>query len=160
MNVREPRSRADSGSAEIIELREPTAASAAAGPGPRDRRRGRRLGYALVACGLALLPWLVVLALPATATRWTAAWIGLDALEALALIGTGLLAVRASAHAAVAAGATAALLVADAWFDITTAAPGPALATALAMALALELPLATLCTALALKTSSIAGRAR
>ncbi|GAA1338451.1 hypothetical protein GCM10009647_081470 [Streptomyces sanglieri] len=65
--------------------------------GPRIRRR-YRLEHVLVGCGLALLPWLVVLAngLPGTAiaSNWCTAWIGLDALEALGLIATGLLAMR------------------------------------------------------------------
>ncbi|MGW5548203.1 hypothetical protein ACWEVB_45085, partial [Streptomyces sp. NPDC003998] len=63
---------------------------------PRPPRGMRRAGWLLVACGLALLPWLYVLAtgLPATATaaHWPVAWVGLDALEALGLIATGLLA--------------------------------------------------------------------
>ncbi|MGV9351735.1 hypothetical protein ACWDSD_45065, partial [Streptomyces spiralis] len=65
---------------------------------PRPARGMRRAGWLLVACGLALLPWLFVLAtgLPATATaaHWPLAWVGLDALEALGLIATGLLAAR------------------------------------------------------------------
>ncbi|MEV0267034.1 hypothetical protein AB0I49_37630 [Streptomyces sp. NPDC050617] len=118
-------------------------------------RRSRRLGHALVACGLALLPWLVALA----AADRPAVWVGLDALEALALIGTGVLTVRRDRHRGAAAGATGMLLVADAWFDTMTAAPGAGFATALAMALAVELPLAALCAVLAVRASSNAGRA-
>ncbi|MFE7117267.1 hypothetical protein ACFU99_17835 [Streptomyces sp. NPDC057654] len=119
-------------------------------------RRPRRLGYALVACGLALLPWLCVLA---TAAHRPAVWVGLDALEALSLIGTGVLTVRRDRHRGAAAGATAMLLVADAWFDVMTAAVGPAFTIALAMALLVELPLAALCVVLAVRASSNAGRA-
>lgn len=122
-------------------------------PGPA--RGMRRAGWLLVACGLGLLPWLYVLAtgLPATATaaHWPLAWVGLDALEALGLIATGLLAARGDRRHALAAAATATLLVVDAWFDTTTAAPGGDFATALAMALGAELPLAALCGRMALR---------
>ncbi|WP_371641802.1 hypothetical protein [Streptomyces mirabilis] len=42
--------------------------------------------------------------------------------------------------------ATAALLVVDAWFDVTASQPGPELATAVVMAVCAELPMAALCT--------------
>ncbi|OIK25567.1 hypothetical protein [Streptomyces malaysiense] len=125
---------------------------------PRPARGMRRAGGLLVACGLGLLPWLYVLAtgLPATATaaHWPVAWVGLDAMEALGLIATGLLAARGDRRHALAAAATATLLAVDAWFDTTTAAPGGDFATAVAMALGAELPLATLCGRLALRTLS------
>ncbi|MEV7127584.1 hypothetical protein [Streptomyces sp. NPDC093260] len=125
---------------------------------PRPARGMRRAGWLLVACGLALLPWLCVLAtgLPATATaeHWPVAWVGLDALEALGLITTGLLAARGDRRHALTAAATATLLGVDAWFDTTTAAPGGDFATAVAMALGAELPLAALCGRLALRTLS------
>ncbi|KJY32403.1 hypothetical protein VR44_16095 [Streptomyces katrae] len=125
---------------------------------PRPARGLRRAGCLLVAFGLALLPWLYVLAtsLPATATaaHWPLAWIGLDALEALGLITTGLLATRGDRRHALAAAATATLLVVDAWLDTTTAAPGGDFATAAAMALVAELPLAALCGRLGLRALS------
>jgi hypothetical protein len=125
---------------------------------PRSARGMRWVGWLLMACGLALLPWLYVLAtgLPATATaaNWPLAWVGLDALEALGLIATGLLTARGDRRDALAASATATLLVVDAWFDTTTAGPGGDFATALAMALGAELPLAALCGRLALRTPS------
>ncbi|MGW3360445.1 hypothetical protein ACWDFL_34505 [Streptomyces bungoensis] len=125
---------------------------------PRPARGMRRAGWLLVTCGLALLPWLYVLAtgLPATATaaHWPVAWVGLDALEALGLIATGLLAARGDRRHALAATATATLLAVDAWFDTTTSAPGGDFATAVAMALGAELPLAALCGRLALRALS------
>jgi hypothetical protein len=128
---------------------------------PRQARGVRRAGWLLVACGLALLPWLYVLAtgLPATATaaHWPVAWVGLDALEALGLIATGLFAARGDRRHALTAAATATLLAVDAWFDTTTAAPGGDFATAVAMALGAELPLAALCGRLAL--CGLGGRA-
>ncbi|MGW2485777.1 hypothetical protein ACWCV9_00975 [Streptomyces sp. NPDC001606] len=125
---------------------------------PRPARGMRRAGWLLLACGLALLPWLYAVAtgLPATATaaHWPVAWVGLDALEALGLIATGLLAAGGDRRHALAAAATATLLVVDAWFDTTTAAPGGDFATAVAMALGAELPLAALCGRLALRALS------
>jgi len=124
---------------------------------PKAPRRYRRYRteHVLVGCRLALLPWLVVLAkgLPGTtvATHWNTAWVGLDALEATGLIVTGVLAARGHPLHALTASATATLLVADAWFDTMTAAPGGDQLSALAMAFGAELPLATLCGALAVR---------
>ncbi|MFK0048712.1 LPXTG cell wall anchor domain-containing protein [Streptomyces sp. NPDC090741] len=107
----------------------------------------------LTGAGVALLPWMVVLAktLPQTAevANWSTAWIGLDALLAAGLSGTGLLLRRHDPRAAPLAAATAALLLMDAWFDVTTSAPGGARATALALAVCAELPLAAVCAAVA-----------
>lgn len=125
-----------------------------AGAEPGSRLVGR-VGWLLVVCGVALLPWLYVLAtgLPdtATAAHWPVAWVGLDALEAAGLIATGVLAAGGDLRHPVTATATATLLVIDAWFDTTTATAGSDLATAVAMALCAELPLATLCGWLALR---------
>ena len=121
----------------------------------RDSPPRRWPGYVLVACGVALVPWLVVLAvgLPTTATasHWALAWVGLDSMEALGLIATGVLTLRRDQRRPVVAAATAMLLVVDAWFDVTTAAAGSDFGSALAMALGAELPLALICAALALR---------
>jgi len=105
---------------------------------------------------VALLPWLVVLAtsLPATASaqNWTVAWVGLDAMEAVGLITTGLLTSRRHPLSSAAAAATAMLLAVDAWFDVTTSA-GSQLAEALLMALLAEIPLAVVCATLAVKAA-------
>jgi len=61
---------------------------------------------------------------------------------------------------ALAAAATATLLVVDAWFDTTTASQGGNFATAVAMALGAELPLAALCGRLALRTLGRSARRR
>ncbi|MEE4589401.1 hypothetical protein ACFV27_00220 [Streptomyces antimycoticus] len=137
----------------------PTAAPAT-GPGKSRRTRpalARRLvrpQSALLVSGVALVPWLYVLArtLPSTARvgHWNVAWVGLDALEALGLLSTAALRRRGDDRHRLTAAATGALLVVDAWFDTVTAAPGGELAAAVAMALGAELPLAAVCTALAL----------
>jgi hypothetical protein len=111
----------------------------------------RPLAVVLLCAGVAMLPWLLVLAnsLPATES---ATWIGLDVLEALGLAATGLLMLRRDPRGCLTATATAVLLVADAWFDVTTAAPGTELATAAAMALGVELPMAILCAVQAIRS--------
>ncbi|GAA4482935.1 hypothetical protein GCM10023191_003740 [Actinoallomurus oryzae] len=144
----------------MITTIEPASASGeTAGDPPssvRWRGRARWVGLGLIGSGLALIPWLFVLAvgLPAstTAAHWSTAWVGLDGLEALGLITTGVLLNRRDPRRCLAATVTATLLTVDAWFDVTTAAPGADRATAVAMAAGLELPLAILCAVLAVRT--------
>jgi len=124
-------------------------------PVPAAAARPNRAARLLVGLGLALLPWLVVLAttLPATTTvsHWSLAWVGLDCLEAVGLISTGVLLRRGDPRRCLTAMATSVLLVCDAWFDVTTSAPGAEVASALAMALLVELPLALFCARLAVR---------
>ncbi|MFC4035557.1 hypothetical protein ACFO3J_29415 [Streptomyces polygonati] len=119
-------------------------------------------GYALIGCGVALIPWLIVLATGLhpieRVPHWTTAWVGLDTMESLGLMATGLLTVRRSPLRSAAAGATGMLLVVDAWFDVTTAS-GPDFRTALLMAIAAELPLAVVCATLAIRSFPAAARA-
>ncbi|WP_345668850.1 hypothetical protein [Streptomyces similanensis] len=130
----------------------PDAAHRSAGGGNRPWYRVERV---LVGCGLGLLPWMVVLAggLPAVDVtgRWHVVWIGLDTLECLGLIATGLLAERGHRLYPLTATATGTLLVVDAWFDTMTAASGAERVSAVAMALGAELPLAVVCVVLAAK---------
>jgi hypothetical protein len=139
-------------SADVIEL--PVPRTPADRPAARDRPRRPWPGYVLVLCGVALVPWLVVLAtgLPGTATapHWTVAWVGLDSMEAVGLVATGFLTLRRSARRVPVAAATAMLLVCDAWFDTTTSS-GSAVGTALLMAFTAELPLAAVCAVLAVR---------
>jgi phosphoribosylamine--glycine ligase len=129
------------------------------GPHARASRSGRRpglsswIGVSLAIAGLGLLPWMIYLAvsLPVTSTawHWQAAWAGLDAMEAVGLIGTGVLLLRRDARYCLPATATAALLLADAWFDVTTAAPGSNEVGSLLMAAFAELPASAVCIGLA-----------
>src|SRR5215472_6680633 len=78
---------------------------AAARPG--RARWTRWAGVGLTGAGVAMVPWLGYLAtgLPTRfeAAHWNAAWVGLDALEALGLFATGTLLRRRDARAALTA---------------------------------------------------------
>ncbi|MDH6580222.1 hypothetical protein [Kitasatospora sp. MAP5-34] len=122
----------------------------------------RRAATVLTVLGLGMIPWVVVLhtGLPATAqaSHWAWTWTGLDSLEAVGLLTTGLLLRRGDHRACLAAAATSTLLLVDAWFDIMTAAPGSDLASAVLMAGCAELPLAVACAVLAIRTFPRPGR--
>jgi hypothetical protein len=83
---------------------------------------------------------------------------GAGHLEALGLFGTGVLLIRRDTRYCLTAAATAALLLVDAWLDVTTAAPGAGRIIAIAMAVCAELPLAATCAALAARGFRGAGR--
>ena len=120
------------------------------------------MGRALVAAGLVMVPWLVVLAttLPATAraAHWSAAWVGLDAAEACFLFATGLLLIRQDERCSLTAAITATLVLTDAWFDVLTSAPGAGKMTAVVLAACVEVPVAGLCATLAARTFPRRGR--
>jgi hypothetical protein len=101
-----------------------------------------------LALSLLLIPWIVYLGFAPPAQfgvgDWRFAWIGFDAMEAVALAVTAWLAYRRSTWVDMAATATAVLLIVDAWFDITTANGGWPLVEAVGAAVLLELPLAAL----------------
>lgn len=119
-------------------------------------RLAARAPLVLGVAGGLLVPWAVLLGamLPRTHTAdaWPLVWVGFDVLLAAGCAGTALLQHRRSPRTPVAAAATAALAIADAWFDITTANPGGDLALAVGCAVLAELPLAVYCGYLALRT--------
>jgi hypothetical protein len=100
--------------------------------------------YALLA--LALVPWVVWLAwsLPerTVSEHYRLGWVGFDVLLCGALARTAWLAWRRSPFVVNVASATAALLVVDAWFDVTTSPGGQDLVVSALTALCVELPLA------------------
>ncbi|MFE9423463.1 hypothetical protein ACFYNO_10925 [Kitasatospora sp. NPDC006697] len=98
--------------------------------------------------GLALLPWMVVLALT---LRDATGWVLLDLAEAGCLLSTATLLSRGLARHRHCAALAALLLTADAVCDLGSATTGTDLLMALAMALCAELPLAGLCALLALR---------
>jgi hypothetical protein len=115
------------------------------------------LGRGLLIAGLGMIPWVLVLActLPSAtrAAHWAAAWAGLDGLEAVGLITTGVALIRRYSWLCLPAAVTSTLLLVDAWFDIATSAPGPAATAAIAMAVFPELPMAGLCAVLAIRNA-------
>ena len=115
--------------------------------GGRARRRMPGVAPVSLASAAVLVPWIVYLtrSLPRTylLTGWSSAWVGFDLLLTGALATTGLLARRHHPLWPSAAFASAALLVADAWFDVMTSGTGGLLVPVLSAAL-LELPLAAL----------------
>jgi len=105
-------------------------------PGGAGRPAFRWLVRLIAASAAVLVPWAAYLAvsLPASvsARHWPAAWAGLDVVMAAGLAATAWLAVRRDRRMAFPAVATAALLLADAWFDVCTAPAGGPLVMALA----------------------------
>ncbi|MCY0922745.1 MULTISPECIES: hypothetical protein [unclassified Streptomyces] len=128
---------------------------AAAGRLRRSDVRVPRLSTVLSGAGLALVPWMVVLAKTVPhmteVSYWSTAWIGLDAMLVAGLAGTGALLRRGDPRVSAVAGATAALLVMDAWFDVTTSAGTSGQGMALALAAVAELPLAAVCAVVAVR---------
>jgi hypothetical protein len=66
-------------------------------------------------------------------------------MEGLGLLSTGVLLLRRSDYCSLTAAATSALVLVDAWFDMTTAASGAAQVIAIAMAAGIEIPVSGLC---------------
>lgn len=80
---------------------------------------------------------------------WSLAWSGFDVLLAAMLAGTAWLRRRGDARVGALAGASAAMLVVDAWFDTSTSAKGWDSVTAVVSAVCIELPLAAVCARIA-----------
>ncbi|WP_406136841.1 hypothetical protein [Streptomyces sp. NBC_01089] len=121
--------------------------------------RNNLVGRLLLAAGLALVPWLVVLWTtlpdPYPAQHWRVVWVGFDALEIAGLLTSAVLVRRGDHRAPLASIATAVLLLVDAWFDVMTA--GHDVVLSLALACTLELPLAALCAVVALRPPVVAS---
>ena len=118
-------------------------------------RRVRVVGWVLGALAALMLPWTAYLfiALPGTApaAHFDLAWGGFDVALLVLLAATGWAAVRHARWLGAVAGATAALLATDAWFDVVTAPTPRERWVALAMAVVCELPLAVVCGWLAVR---------
>ena len=106
---------------------------------------------------LLLIPWIGYLAatLPHSARvdDWTA-WVGFDILLMIMLALTAFLAWRGAVRVALAATATATLLVVDAWFDVFTSGGGRELVQALLLSI-VELSLAGVCVWIALHAATV-----
>jgi hypothetical protein len=121
----------------------------------------RWAGPAFALFALILLPWTIYLAcsLPSrqVSPHYDAAWAGFDVMLVVALASTAYFALRRSRCLAIAATATATLLVVDAWFDVMTSPPSRRLES-VALAVLIELPLASLCVWLSHHTQQLAER--
>jgi hypothetical protein len=115
--------------------------------------------FALLAA--ALLPWTVYLGLTLPSRQesqnYDVAWAGFDVFLLVLLASTAFCALRRSRYLSTAAGATAALLVVDAWFDCLTTT-WPQELQSIAFCILVELPLAGLCVWLSYHTHQIAER--
>jgi hypothetical protein len=125
--------------------------SDAASAGARDiplgvRRRARRLAWIYLIVAVGLIVWTVFLALSLPKENlehhYRLTWTGFDLIEVLAIYLTAHLAFRLDARVVFPATVVATLLVADAWFDVTTSADAADATQALILALLVELPAA------------------
>ena len=129
------------------------------------RARARRVtvaGWTLAALAALMVPWtaylFMVLPRTAPAAHFDLAWGGFDLALLVLLALTGWAAVRRRRWLAAVAGASAALLAADAWFDVVTAPTHGERWVALAMAVLVELPLAVVCGWLAVSGQDLVDR--
>jgi hypothetical protein len=129
------------------------------------RARARRVtvvGWTLAALAALMVPWtaylFVVLPRTAPAAHFDLAWGGFDLALLVLLALTGWAAVRRRRWLGAVAGASAALLAADAWFDVVTAPTRGDRWVALAMAALVELPLAVVCGWLAVSGQELVDR--
>ncbi len=116
--------------------------------------------YALAAT--TLLPWTLFLALTLPTehdgAHWRLAWVGLDVGLFLMLAATAVAAARRSPWLEGVAMASAALLLCDAWFDVTTAHSTAEVTVAIVLFLLTELPLAALSIAIARRAEHALAR--
>lgn len=126
-----------------------------------ETRLVRWTGPLFALFSLILLPWTIYLgeSLPSRqlSPHYDVAWTGFDVILLAGLASTGYFALRRSRYLAIAAAATGALLVVDAWFDVMTS-PANQLAMSILLAAVVELPLAAVCLWLSLHTEHLAER--
>ena len=121
------------------------------------------VGVAFLFFALFLLPWSAWLSITLprkeVAYHWPLLWAGFDLLLACALASTAVGLLRRSAWVLAAAGASAALLICDAWFDILTS-PASNRWIAITEAVLIEVPLAIACLVIARDAERAFERAR
>jgi hypothetical protein len=126
-----------------------------------DARVVRWAGPLFTLFAVIMVPWTVYIgeSLPSrqSSPHYDAAWAGFDVILLLALAATGYTALRRSRYLAMAATATAVLLVVDAWFDLMTT-PSSQIVQSIVLAAVVELPLAVVCGWLALHTEELNER--
>jgi hypothetical protein len=126
-----------------------------------NARLVRWTGPAFALFSLIMLPWSIYIgiSLPARqlSPNYDLAWAGFDLFLLGSLASTAYFALRRSRYLSTAAGATAALLVVDAWFDCMTT-PASQRWQSFVLCCLVELPLAGLCLWLSYHTHQIAER--
>jgi uncharacterized membrane protein len=110
------------------------------------RRRARRLAWVYLIVAVGLIVWTVFLALSLPKENlehhYRLTWVGFDLILVAAIYLTAHMAFRLDARVVFPATVVATLLVADAWFDVTTSNTASAATQALILALVVELPAA------------------
>ena len=126
-----------------------------------DARAVRWAGPLFTLFALIMVPWTVYIgeSLPQRqlSPHYDVSWAGFDVILLATLAATGYLALRRSRYLAMAATATAVLLVVDAWFDLMTT-PERQIAQSIVLAAVVELPLAAVCVWLSVHTHELAER--
>jgi hypothetical protein len=129
---------------------------------PDNARLVRWAAPVFLGCAVILVPWIVIAAITLPSRQlsqnYDVAWAGYDVGLLIGLVWTAFSALRRSRRLTIAASATGALLIADAWFDVLTSPGGWELAEAVAMSVFAELPLAALCFWLAFHSQEVAER--
>jgi hypothetical protein len=127
----------------------------------RIRPAPRWVAPVFAVLGAATIPWTVYLAmsLPDQARNhhYRVAWVGFDILLIVVLLGTAYAAWRGRRIVGLLAASTATMLVADAWFDVTTSRRSE-VPRAIVLALLVELPLAIVCGWIALHVDQVVER--
>ncbi len=125
---------------------------------PEVRRQVRRLAWLYLIASVALLPWIVFLAISLPKrnldVHYRASWVGFDLLLVFALARTAYMAFRVDARVQLAATAAATMLIIDAWFDVSTSHGRAAVIEALALAAFAEIPIALFCIFVARRVST------
>jgi hypothetical protein len=122
----------------------------------------RWLAPLAVLCAVALVPWIVYLAmvLPhrTRSVHYDVAWVGFDIAMWFVLAALAWCAIRRRPATAQLAAVAATMLVVDAWFDVVTTANPTQRGYAIASAVILEIPLAVLCTWVAVNAQRLRER--
>ena len=126
-----------------------------------DQRTARWVGWSFAAFAVVLVVWIAILAitLPERGILHNEdlVWVGFDVGLLLGLTWTAWAALRRKRSLPLAAAATGASLITDAWFDVI-GSDGQDRLAAIAMALLVELPLSAFCWWLAMHSQELAER--
>lgn len=124
----------------------------------------RRHAGLYLASAAVLVPWTIFLfaTLPDRNVShwWSVTWGGFDALLVVVFVGCAYRILRLSPLTAVVCAAASALLLTDAWFDITLAGSQDDFLGAIALAVLVEIPMAIFCLRTSVRVARIFDQAR